>query len=269
MPTATIQGVTTHYLEKGEPHASVIVLLHGFPLSSMMWAAQIDALAERWRVVAPDFRGFGQSGGDGPASIEQLADDAHQLARSLKVPGGRFVLAGLSMGGYVAIAYARKYPQTLRGLILLDTKAEPDDAEGKANRDRMISIVNEKGVKPIADAMLGKLIPEEAARNRPQLVRQLRQMMESTPPQAIAGALAAMRDRPDQTAALGSIAVPTLIVVGDQDAVTPPEVARQMQQKIPGSRLKLITASGHMSPMEQPAQVNAAMEQFLKDMREG
>jgi pimeloyl-ACP methyl ester carboxylesterase len=163
----------------------------------------------------------------------------------------------------VALAYAKKYQETLRGLILLDTKAEGDSAEGKENRDRMIAIANERGSKPIADAMLGKLIPAETAHNRPQLARALREMMESTRPQTIAHALAAMRDRPDQTPMLAGIKVPTLIGVGDQDAITPPDVARSMHEKIPGSQLRIFTGSGHMSAMEQAEQVNAAMGQFL------
>ncbi len=167
------------------------------------------------------------------------------------------------MGGYVALAYAKKYPETLRGLILLDTKAEGDSAEQKANRDRMIAIANEKGSKPIAEAMLGKLIPAETAQNRPQLARELREMMESTRLETIAHALAAMRDRPDQTGMLGSIKVPTLIGVGDQDAITPPDVARAMHEKIAGSQLRIFTGSGHMSPMEQAEQVNRAMGQLL------
>lgn len=261
MPTLTINNATIHYAEQGRDKAGTLLLLHGFPLHSGMWEAQLDALSTSWRVIAADFRGFGRSGETGPFTIEQLADDTHTLIGQLKLD--KIVLAGLSMGGYVALAYAKKYAQSLRGLIMLDTKAEADSPEGKANRDRMIAIVNEKGSKPIADAMLGKLIPEETARNRPHLARTLRDMMESTRPQTISHALAAMRDRPDQTDMLGDIAVPTLVGVGDQDAITPPEVARAMHEKIPGSHLRIFTGSGHMSPMEQPSQVNAAIAEFL------
>jgi pimeloyl-ACP methyl ester carboxylesterase len=238
-----------------------VVLLHGFPLHGGMWRAQRETLSVGWQVIVLDFRGFGQSEETGPFSIEDLADDTHGIVKRLGL--GKIVLAGLSMGGYVSLAYAKKYQETLRGLILLDTKAEADSAEQKANRDRMIAIANEKGSKPIAEAMFGKLIPAETAHNRPQLARELREMMESTRPETIAHALAAMRDRPDQTGMLGSIKVPTLIGVGDQDAITPPDVARAMHEKIPGSQLRVFTGSGHMSPMEQAEQVNAAMGQLL------
>jgi pimeloyl-ACP methyl ester carboxylesterase len=253
-----------HVEVTGRPTKGALVLLHGFPLHGGMWQGQREALSAHWQVVVPDFRGFGQSPETGTFTIEQLADDTHDLVEKMDL--GRIVLCGLSMGGYVALAYAKKYAQTLRGLILLDTKAEGDNAEGKANRDRMIAIANERGSKPIADAMLGKLIPEETARNRPQLAKTLRDMMESTRPETIVHALAAMRDRPDQTNMLGAIKTPTLIGVGDQDAITPPDVARAMHAKIPGSQLRIFIGSGHMSPMEQTEQVNAAIAEFLSKL---
>lgn len=264
MPTAIINNVTIHYLNKGDGHAGTLLLLHGFPLNNQMWMPQIDALAGHWRMIAPDFRGFGQSAPTGPFSIEQLADDMHELIKQLGL--GKIVLAGLSMGGYVALAYVRKYAVTLRGLILLDTKAEGDNPEGKINRDRMIAIANERGAKPIADIMLPKLVPQEILQHRPQIPRSLRQMMENTRPDTIAHALAAMRDRPDRTSELFEINVPALAIVGDQDVITPPDVMKAMQEKIPNSQLKIITGSGHMANLEQPSQVNAAIEHFLSPL---
>lgn len=257
MATLNVNGVDLHYTDHGPASAPPLLLLHGFPLDGRMWNHQIDPLAQRFRVLIPDFRGFGQSGLTGPFTIEQLADDAAALLEQLKVQ--RVALAGLSMGGYVALAFARKYPAALRSLILVDTKAEADSSDAKATRDKTIATVNQQGVKPVADSMIQKLIPEDARKSRPQLVRELMTMMESQRPASVAHALAAMRDRPDQTEMLPSIAVPTLIIVGDKDAITPPEVARRMHEQIPRSQLKIITAAGHMSPMEQPAQVNAAI----------
>ena len=260
-------AMTLHVDVTGRPTRGALVLLHGFPLHGGMWQAQGQALSSSaggWQVIVPDQRGFGRSPETGPFTIEQLADDVHALVQERGL--GKIVLAGLSMGGYVALAYAKKYAQTLRGLILLDTKAEGDNAEGKTNRDRMIAIAREKGSKPIADAMLGKLIPEETARSRPQLAKTLRDMMESIRPQTIMHALAAMRDRPDQTGTLSQIKVPTLIGVGDQDAITPPDVAQAMHEKIPGSQLRIFIGSGHMSPMEQSEQVNAAIAEFLSKL---
>jgi pimeloyl-ACP methyl ester carboxylesterase len=252
--------VPIHFIEAGAGPA--LVLLHGFPLRADMWQKQVDALAKGWRVIAPDFRGFKRQSADpGPFTLERLADDVHLLAKDLRL--GSFVLGGLSMGGYVALAYVRKYASTTRGLILADTQAAADTDEQRANRDRMIGIALEEGAKPIADAMLKRLIPEQTAIARPQLVKQLRDMMETARPQTLAHALAAMRDRPDQTELLGQIRMPTLLIVGEHDAITPPTVMEKMAAEIPDAGFKVITGAGHMSPMEQPSQVNAAMREFL------
>ena len=263
MPTAPINGATLHYRDKGA--GPVVVLLHGFPLNHAMWDAQVDALAGHYRLIAPDFRGFGHSTNPtGPFTIAQLADDVHALAQHLKL--GKFVLGGLSMGGYVALAYALAYPQTLRGLMLVDTKAQADTAEAKDTRDRMIDIARRKGAAAIAQAMLAKLIPESAASARPQLVRDLEAMMESTDPDTIAHALAGMRDRPDYVESLGSIDVPTLVLGGELDAITPPDVMATLHERIPRAVHRTVPVAGHMSPMEQPQLVTLAIEQFLRDL---
>lgn len=262
MPTASINGVSIHYSLAGADAAPPVVLLHGFPLNGEMWRPQVEALSSRWRVTVPDFRGFGRSGETGPFSIEQLADDTRELARQLGLE--KFVLVGLSMGGYVAFAYARKYATTLRGLVLLDTKAEGDSEEVRKNRERMIAIVKERGSKPISDAMLGKLVPPEVIEHRPALAKELRTMMEGTRPKTIEYALGAMRDRPDQTSTLSGINVPTLVIVGEKDAITPPDVTGAMATKIPAAQHVIIKGAGHMSNMEQPAQVNEALVRFLE-----
>jgi pimeloyl-ACP methyl ester carboxylesterase len=265
MPDIAIEGRTIHYRETGQAHNDTLLLLHAFPVNSAMWSAQLSGLAAHWRIIAPDFRGFGASDKTGPFTLEQLADDTHALIAQLK-PRGRLVLAGLSMGGYVAFPYARKYADTLSALILLDTKAEPDTPDGKANRDRMIAIARERGSKPIADAMLGKLLSPDAVASRPQLVKDVRKMMEATAPDTIAHALAAMRDRPDQTSLLPTFNLPTLILVGAHDEVTPPAAAQKMHAQIPRSYLKEIPAAGHLTAMEQPAQTSAAIAQFLASL---
>ena len=193
--------------------------------------------------------------------METLADDLHDLVTQLKL--GPFTLAGLSMGGYVALAYVARYLPTLRSLILVDTKSQADNAEGKAGRDKMIALVREQGVKAIADAMLPKLLPDETIKSRPQLVKEIRGIIESQRATTLAHALAAMRDRPDRTGELASIAVPTLAVVGEKDSITPPDVMKTFKEKIARCELVTIPAAGHMTPMEQPAQVNQAITRFL------
>jgi len=176
------------------------------------------------------------------------------------------VIGGLSMGGYVALAHAKKYPTDLRGLVLIDTKAEGDTTEGKQGREKMIALVREKGSKAVADQMMPKMLAPGADKQRPDVARHLRLIMEACPPRTIANALAAMRDRPDRTHDLPSIPVPALIIVGEHDAITPPAQAQAMAKEIPNAQLVTVRDSGHMSPMEQPQQVNDALRKFVTSL---
>lgn len=261
MPTRDLNSVQLHYTEQGS--GSPVVLLHGFPVDSRMWEAQAAALAAAGhRVVTPDLRGFGQSRFDGPFTLEALADDVHALLAGIgAVP---CALAGFSMGGYVALAYAKKYPSDLRGLMLVDTKAEGDTAEGRQGRDKMIELVRKEGSGAVADQMMPKMLAKDAADQRPQAAAALRRLMEACPPKTIEHALAAMRDRPDRSGELPAVEVPTLILVGDADAITPPEVAEKMARRLPRAEVVTVRGAGHMSPMEQPEQVNRAMRTFLQ-----
>lgn len=226
-----------------------------------MWDAQAADLWAKSRTIAPDLPGFGRSQSSGPFTMESMADDLHALLGQIgALP---CVLAGLSMGGYIALAYARKYPQDLTGLMLVDTKAEGDTAQQKENRQRMVDLVREKGSKAVAEQMLPKMLADETPKRRPAVAQALRSLMEACPPKTIEHALLAMRDRPDQSPFLPSIPAPTLVIVGDKDAITPIEVAESMRKKIPNAQMAVITGAGHMSPMEQPAQVNQAMSRFL------
>jgi pimeloyl-ACP methyl ester carboxylesterase len=177
------------------------------------------------------------------------------------------VLAGLSMGGYVALAYARKYASDLRGLILVDTKSEADTPEGKEGRQKMIDLVRKDGSKAVADQMLPKMLAKDAVDQRPQQAQSLRRLMEACPPKTIENALAAMRDRPDRTGELGAISVPALVLVGESDALTPPAGAEKMAKAIRGAQYVVVRGAGHMSPMEQPEQVNRAVRAFLEKVK--
>lgn len=262
MPTANINGTTIAYREMGS--GLPIILLHGFPHDSTMWDEQLAALSTSYRVIAPDLRGFGQSGFGQPFSIESLADDVHALLQSLgAVP---CVLGGLSMGGYVALAFARKYPKALKGLLLMDTRAAGDTPETRQQRDKSIETVKTEGARSIAKQMLPKMLTAATLADQPELAKQVMSMMESCPPQAMTAALIAMRDRPDMSDELPSIACPTLVIVGDADAVTPVAMAEAMQKAIPNSTLKIITGAAHLSPTEQPEQVNRAISDFLKGL---
>lgn len=247
------------YEERGK--GPVLLLVHGFPLDRRVWDEQVSALADAFRVVAVDLRGFGQSTSAEPFTIESLGDDLHALVQKL---GGPVVLAGLSMGGYVALGYARKHPADLRALALVDTKSDADTPDGRQGRMKMIEAVRAGGSKAVADAMMPRMLAPDAAAGRPQLTRRLRQIMEACPPLTIEHALLAMRDRPDYNDDLPRIKVPTLIIVGESDQITPPALAQAMHSRMPGSKLAIIKGAGHMSPMEQPEQVNRALREFLR-----
>lgn len=260
MAQASINGATIHYQAHGKGPA--ILLLHGFPLDSRMWNAQAEALSDAYRVVRMDLRGFGQSTSPGAFSIEMLADDVSALTRKLDLCP--LVLGGLSMGGYVALAFARKYPMDLAGLVLVDTKAAGDSAEVKESRERMAELARTRGAMAVAEQMEPTLLAPGTRGRKPHVHETLRTMMESCPPETIAQACLAMRDRRDMQDELPSIPCPTLIICGNQDVITPPEVARQMQQAIPRSHLEIIPGAGHLTPIEEPAAVTTALRQFLE-----
>lgn len=259
MPSRTIDGTTFHYLEKGT--GKPLVLVHGFPLDSRIWQQQIDALSNQYRVIAPDLRGFGQSGPASAMSIDSLAEDLHRLLESIgALP---CALAGLSMGGYIAFAFHRKFPRAVQALILVDTRAQADTTEAKAGRNKMIELVREKGSKAIAEQMMPKMFTARTIQGDTLRTQELRQIMESCPPRTIEQALAALRDRDDFSCNMPSIAEPTLIIVGEQDAITPPAMAQAMHENIPRSQLVTIPGAGHVSSMEKPDEVTRAIREFL------
>ncbi len=260
MADAHVENFRLHVTETGA--GPPLVLLHGFPLDSRIWREQIAALSDQFRVIAPDLRGFGQSKSNDAFTMESLADDVHALLGDLgALP---CVLGGLSMGGYVALAYVKKYPTDLLGLALIDTKAEGDTAEGKAGREKMIELVRAQGTKAVAEQMMPKMLAPDAEQSRPQVKRELDQIMNAQTPLTIEHALAAMRDRPDFVTDLPSIATPTLVLVGEHDAITPPAGAEKMSKAIAKSTYVVIRGAGHMSPMEQPQQVTDALRRVLQ-----
>jgi len=241
-----------------------VVLLHAFPLARSMWRPQAEALQGEYRVIAPDLRGFGGSRGfaDAP-SVETMADDVAALLDELKVTGP-VVLGGLSMGGYVALAFACRHPARLRGLVLADTKADPDDAEGRANRDRLIAFAQNNTARAVIDQMLPKLLGAETTARRPEVAEEVRAIASRQTAAGIVGALKALRDRPDANPGLGAIAAPTLVLVGRDDMLTPPAKSEEMASRIPNARLVVIDGAGHLSNLEQPAAFNAALRSFLQ-----
>lgn len=260
----SVNGVELWCEDRGQ--GTPLLLVHGFPLDHTMWAEQIDAMAPHARVIAPDLRGFGRSRlgeNAGTITMEQFADDLAAMLDALDVRQP-IVLCGLSMGGYIALQFWRKYAARLRGLILCDTRAAADPPEGAAARRAMAERVLSEGPEPQIEAMLPRVLGETTARLHPHLVDGVRRVMMSASAAAIAAAQRGMAERPDMTAALAQIACPTLVLVGREDASSPPAEMRGMASAIPGSRFVEIPSAGHLSPLENPAGVNAAMlEWFL------
>lgn len=254
-----ISAVTKAFDDAGA--GSPLVLLHGFPLDRRVWRHQVTELSKSMRVIAPDLRGFGQHVNHGPFSLDDLADDVKRLIDGLGLP--KVVLGGLSMGGYVVGAFAAKYPQALRGILLIDTKSEADTAEGRAGRDRMIALAKEKGSAAVAEQMLPKMVSPDALRTNAPVVAELTAMMRACPAETIAHALAAMRDRPDRTVDLARAGVPTLAIVGEHDAIISQQVARNMARQIAVAAVHVVPGAGHMAPLEAPQEVNAAIKRFV------
>jgi pimeloyl-ACP methyl ester carboxylesterase len=255
-----VNGVDLEVQDEGSGPG--ILFIHGFPLDRRIWRHQVEHL-DGWRRIAPDLRGMGRSQAPaGGYSMESYATDLALLLDALGVE--RAVLSGLSMGGYIAFDFLRRFPERVAGLVLMDTRAEADSDEGRRNRDAMIAAVRERGAVAVVEAMLPKLLAPATASRCPELVSEVRAMMEATPVQGIVGALEAMRDRPDSTALLSGLqGLPALVVVGEADAITPPEVARVMAERLPQADLVVVPEAGHLSPLEQPAWVTARLREFL------
>jgi 3-oxoadipate enol-lactonase len=260
---ATINGIHLAYTDQGR--GAPVVLLHAFPQSRAMWAPQVDALSKTHRIIAPDFRGFGES--DAPLwryTLAQFADDVAGLLDYLSIQ--RAVLAGLSMGGYTAFGFYRKYRDRVKGLVLADTRAQADTEEGRAGRFAMAQTAYTKGAGAIADIMLPKLLSPATLQTRPELVRQVRADAERTQVSGIAGALMAMAERPDSVPLLAQIACPALIITGELDGPTPPADGKLMAGAIPGARLEIIPRAGHLSNLENPDAFNQALRSFLNQL---
>lgn len=264
MKRQTADGVELAFVDQGV--GTPVVLIHGFPLDHTMWNAQIDALSRNHRVIAPDLRGFGQSGlGKGTVTMEQLADDLAAIldGRNVREP---VVVCGLSMGGYVAFQFWQRHGSRLAGLILCDTRAANDSPEVAATRREMAERVQREGPAPLVEGMIPKLFAPTTPASRPELIEAVRRVMMRANPKAIAAAAYAMAQRPDMTSRLAEITFPTLVIVGSADAISTPGEMRAMAEAIPHARLAEIADCGHMAPVEKPADVSAAILEFLDEL---
>jgi 3-oxoadipate enol-lactonase len=200
---------------------------------------------------------------DPPAtSMDDYAGDVIDLLDHLHITEA--VIGGVSMGGYIAFAMFRRAPRYFQGLLLADTKSEADTAEGVAGRRRMLQLVSEKGPAAVAEDMIPKLLGSTTRASRPAIVERVRSLVLASSTEAIAGAIQALMTRPDSTPLLSSIRCPALVIVGEEDTVTPKPAAEAMHRAIAGAELATIAAAGHLANLEQPAAFNAALAQFLE-----
>jgi 3-oxoadipate enol-lactonase len=259
---ARLPGVWLGYDDSGR--GTPLLLLHGFPHDRSIWGPVRSALAGRARCIAPDLRGFGESTTHGPFSMDQYADDLVALLDRLQLPS--VVVAGLSMGGYVAFALWRRHPARVRALVLCDTRADADDEAGRRRRDDLVTVVRREGARAIAERMLPGMVGATTRARRPEVVQLLQAVMTRQPVAGIAGALQAMRDRPDSRATLETISVPVLVLVGEEDALTPVRDAEALAAALPAAarvRLEIVAEAGHVACLERPSATTHALADFL------
>lgn len=238
-----------------------VLLVHGFPHDRTLWTPQLQGLTVRARCLAPDLRGFGESTAAAPWSMDQYAADLVGLMDVLHID--RAVIAGLSMGGYVAFAIWRNHATRVRALVLCNTRAAADSEDARGKRRNLMNEARTEGSIVVADAMLTGMLGKTTRGKRPDIVNSVHRMMASAPTDGVVGALQAMMDRPDSTPTLATIDVPTLVITGDEDAIIPIEEVRSMQAAIRGSSLEVIGGAGHLTNLERPAAFNHVVSEFL------
>ncbi len=261
MLTVTVDGIPLHYRDVGQ--GLPVLLLHAFPLNGEAFAKQVKALSGRYRFIIPDLRGFGRSGlgEEGVTEMSRIARDALALLDALNVESA--VVGGVSMGGYASMALLREDAGRVRGLVLVDTQATADDEAGKARREASAQEALAKGVEPVVQALLPKLV---AAGPDSPVGREVAAMMRAATPEAVAAAQRGMALRQDSKDILARYAGPALIVVGENDPITPQEKARQLADLISGARLEVIPGAGHLPNQEQPERFNEVLDRFLSSL---
>jgi len=260
---AQINDLRLEYTDQGT--GTPLVLLHAFPLNRTMWAPQIDPFSAHFRTIAIDLRGHGGSSqGHTPFTLDELATDIKDLLDQLTIRQAIFV--GLSMGGYILMAFYRLYPDRVKALVLADTRAQADTAEGRAGRFEMIRTAETQGANAIAGIMTPRLLSARTIKTNPDLVGTVRAMIIHNPVETIVADLRAMAERPDSVPLLAQIARPTLLLVGALDQGTPPSDARFMADRIPDAQVTVLPDAAHLSNLEKPQAFNQAVLSFLKSI---
>jgi 3-oxoadipate enol-lactonase len=253
--------ISLSYSDKGS--GPPVVLLHAFPLNRRMWDVQIKAWLDRYRVIAPDWRGFGESPlGTGAFSMESCADDLRQLLTHLAVRE-KIILLGVSMGGYIAFEFVRKYQELLHALVLVATQPVADSEAARKTRYETAEFVQKEGTGALAERLIPKLLGKTTLGTRPQVVERVCALIQSNSAEGIAKACHGLAWRRDSTPILQQIRIPTLIIAGSEDAIVPRDQAGIMRQEIANSQLSVIERSGHLITLEQPDEFDKAALNFL------
>jgi 3-oxoadipate enol-lactonase len=256
-----LPGLTLVYSDVGL--GIPLLFIHGYPLNRQLWQPQVEGLGKEARVLAPDLRGHGESQAvSGPYSMETFADDLNAFLDALSITQP-VVVCGLSMGGYVAFAFFRKFASRMAGLILTATRATADSPEARNGRDQAIVMASKKGVAAIAETMLPKMLSPKTYERKPELVDRVRTIMNHTSIEGVLGDLISMKERPDSTPLLSQIRLPTLILAGADDQIIPLKETQSMQASIPEARLVVIPGTGHLLNLENPEAFNQAVRDFL------
>ena len=255
--------LSVSYRQRGEVTRPPLVFLHAFPLSSAMWNGQIEEFSTDYEVFAPDLRGIGQTSEfASKPSIQTLAADLAAWLEEIGVYQA-ITLCGLSMGGYIALEFARQFPEKLGALILCDTRADADSPSARKSRNEMIAFARENSGRAIAQKMLTKLLGDTTARQSPRVAQKVKEIAAPNSGEKLAQLLAAMRERRDSSEFLSQITVATLVLGGSEDAVSPPDVMQPMAKRIPGACHVVLEGAGHLSNLEKPQEFNAAIREFI------
>jgi pimeloyl-ACP methyl ester carboxylesterase len=257
----TIGGRTSRYIEAGSGWP--VVLLHAFPLNAEMWRPLLERVPNGWRYIAPDLRGFGPGGVAplGPVNMADYAADVTAVLDALEIDAA--TIGGLSMGGYVTLAMFRAAPERFTGIVLADTRPQADTEAGREGRRRLLGIAQQGGTAAVTEDMLPKLVGETTRRERPEVAGQVRRIAGMNSTEAVAAAIEAMMRRQDSTDLLPRISRPALVIVGDEDTLTPRTDAEDMQRLLSRSRLVAIPGAGHLSALEAPDAFASALADFL------
>jgi pimeloyl-ACP methyl ester carboxylesterase len=265
-----IEGRIVRAVLAGDQRAAqTLVLIHAFPFGARMWEPQLDDLEgrssararARWRLIAPSLPGFDGSDSTGPSTMQSYAQHVLAVLDHLNIVSA--VVAGLSMGGYIAFELLRRAPQRVTGLVLADTRSGADTEEGRKARLQMINLAHERGPSAVAEDLIPKLLGPTTRNSRPHVVSAVRRLIEAQTGQVIADAAGALMTRPDSGPLLPTLRIPVCIIVGEEDGVTPPVESERMCEAIPGASLVRVPAAGHMTNLEAPAAFNDACARFL------